>query len=364
MIASNVDPFTAADLDTNRNGRLSDTQRKRLQGLARAGRKDEFILAVVAAGAAVALLAAPGLSLSVYVRLAAGAILLVVAVILLRTAIGGDSLTKDLRSGRVDRVEGAIGRDTRQQQGEHYMHTLYYLNVAGQTYEVDSTTYNAAPDAGIVSLYVLPRSRAIVNLERMPDRPLPAGVTTSPTAVIGVAMAALNPFDSVKSAEARAEIAAIGNAMQAQMAGAATPPPASQRDPRPLAEAILEGRERPVRSARKRRRRLGAALRVEAPHERRVGGKALGRGDPFHRLAVPQPARTAEGGEARLGGDARTRHDQDAGVLVDARALRGPLPRRHRFAFARRWPPVWRSGPRPVGSQPGQPIPRPGPSRS
>ena len=103
------------------------------------------------------------------------------------------------------------------------MHSLYYLSVAGQTYEVDSTTYNAAPDAGIVSLYVLPRSRAIVNLERMPDRPLPAGVTTSPAAVMGVAMAALNPFDSVKSAEARAEIAAIGNAMQAQMAGAATP---------------------------------------------------------------------------------------------------------------------------------------------
>ena len=239
MIASNVDPFPAADLDTNRSGRLTDTQRKRLQGLARAGRKDEFILAVVAAGAAVALLAAPGLSLSVFARLAGGAILLVVAVILLRTAIGGDSLTKDLRSGRVDRVEGAIGRDTRQQQGQHYMHTLYYLNVAGQTYEVDSTTYNAAPDAGIVSLYVLPRSRAIVNLERMPDRPLPAGVTTSPAAVMGVAMAALNPFDSVKSAEARAEIAAIGNAMHAQMAGAATPPPASQRDPRPLAEAIL-----------------------------------------------------------------------------------------------------------------------------
>jgi membrane protein implicated in regulation of membrane protease activity len=239
MIASNVDPFPAADLDTNRNGRLTDTQRKRLQGLARAGRKDEFILAVVAAGAAVALLVAPGLSLSVYVRLAVGAILLVVAVILLRTAIGGDSLTKDLRSGRVDRVEGAIGRDTRQQQGQHYMHTLYYLSVAGQTYEVDSTTYNAAPDAGIVSLYVLPRSRAIVNLERMPDRPLPAGVTTSPAAVMGVAMAALNPFDSVKSAEARAEIAAIGNAMHAQMASAATPPPPNQRDPRPLAEAIL-----------------------------------------------------------------------------------------------------------------------------
>jgi len=31
MIASNVDPFPAADLDTNRNGRLSDTQRKRLK---------------------------------------------------------------------------------------------------------------------------------------------------------------------------------------------------------------------------------------------------------------------------------------------------------------------------------------------
>jgi hypothetical protein len=239
MIASNVDPFPAADLDTNRSGRLSDSQRSRLKGLARAGRKDEFIGAVFCAGLGVVLLAAPGLSLSVWVRFGGAAILLVVAVILLRTAIGGDSLTKDLRSGRVERVEGAIGRDTREQQGEHYMHTLYYLNVAGQSFEVDSTTYQAAPDAGIVSLYVLPRSRAIVNLERLPDRPLPAGAMTSPTEAVRVGIASILSHDPVQAAEARAEMAAMENAMNAEMARAATPPAADQRDPRPLSEAIL-----------------------------------------------------------------------------------------------------------------------------
>jgi hypothetical protein len=78
-----------------------------------------------------------------------------------------------------------------------------------------------------------------VNLERMPDRPLPAGAITSPTVAIGAAITALTSHDPVQAAEARAEMAAMGNAMDAQMARAAMPPPADQRDPRPLSEAIL-----------------------------------------------------------------------------------------------------------------------------
>ena len=239
MIASNVDPFPAADLDTNRGGGLTDPQRERLRGLASAGRKDELVGAVFCGGFGGVLLAAPGLSLNPLIRLAAGGLLLAVAVILLREAVGGDSLTKDLRSGRVERIEGAIGRDTREQEGEHSRHTLYYLNVAGQRFEVDSTTYQAAPDVGIVALYVLPRSHAIVNLERMPDRPLPAGATTSPTEAVRVGIASMLSHDPVQAAEARAQMAAMENAMHAEMARAAMPPPADQRDSRPLAQAIL-----------------------------------------------------------------------------------------------------------------------------
>jgi hypothetical protein len=239
MIASNIDPFPAADLDTNRSGRLSDPQRKRLRGMARAGRKDEFIGAVFCAGLGVVLIAAPGLSLHEWYRPVGGAVSLLVAVILLREAVSGDSMTKDLRSGRVERLEGAIARSTREQQGQHSMHRLYYLEVAGQSFEVDSTTYNAAPDVGIVALYILPRSHVILNLERMPDRPLPAGATTSPAAAIGAAIAASMSGDPARAAEARAELSAIGNAIHAEASAAATPPPLSQRDPRPLAQAIL-----------------------------------------------------------------------------------------------------------------------------
>ena len=68
MIASNIDPFPAADIETNRSGRLSDTQRTSLQGLAREGRKDEFIGAVFCIGIAVLLLAPVGSSPNPWVR--------------------------------------------------------------------------------------------------------------------------------------------------------------------------------------------------------------------------------------------------------------------------------------------------------
>jgi hypothetical protein len=56
---------------------------------------------------------------------------------------------------------------------------------------------------------------------------------------VGAAITALTSGDSAKSAEARAELEAIGNAMRAERSAAATLPPVGERDPRPLAEAIL-----------------------------------------------------------------------------------------------------------------------------
>lgn len=240
MIVTNPDPYPAADLETNRGGRLSDAQRGRLKGLARAGRKDELLLAVVCAGVAAFLFSGFGpTTTNGLVRPLAGAGFVVVGLLLLRTAVSGDALTKDLRSGRVDKVEGAIGKRTQDVEGEHNRWTDYYLEVAGQTFQVDGTAYRTAPDAGYVSLYVLPRSHVILNLERMPDRPLPAGATDSPTTAVGAALRSVLSADPVKSAEARAELAAIGNAMEAERSRVAVPPPADQRDARPLAEAIL-----------------------------------------------------------------------------------------------------------------------------
>lgn len=239
MIVSNPDPFPASDLEANKSGRLTDAQRKRLKGLARAGRHDEFLLAVVCGGVAAFLFSGVGPSISGLVRPLAGAGFVLVALLLLRTAISGDSFTKDVRSGLVEKVEGAIGKRTEDHEGEHNRWTDYYLEVNRQTFQVDSTAFRAAPDVGYVSLYVLPRSHVILNLERMPDRPLPAGVTASPVEVMRVAATAVLSGDSLRAAEARAELSAIGNAVHVERVNAATPPPPDQRDPRPLADAIL-----------------------------------------------------------------------------------------------------------------------------
>lgn len=240
MIVSNTDPFPAADLETNKSGRLTDTQGARLRGLARAGRKDEFIIAAACVGLAVLLVAGPGSAPNAWIRPLAGAGLLVAAVLLsLRAATAADALTQDLRSGRVEAIEGAIGKHTRDSESGHTRYTNYYIDVAGRTFQVDGTAYNAAPEVGIVSLYVLPRSHVILNLERLPDRPLPAGATANPFVAVRAAIASTLSSDPVQSAEARAELEAIGKVMRPERSSATTPPPADQRDPRPLAQAIL-----------------------------------------------------------------------------------------------------------------------------
>jgi len=239
MMQINPDPFPAAALEANRGGRLTDQQRQRLRGLARAGRKDEFIGSAFCAVIGVVLVAAPGLSIPLWQRALAALGFFLVAALLMRAAAGGDSLTKDLRSGRVEKVEGAIGKRTQNMEGEHSRWTNYYLEIAGRTFSVDGGTFRAAPDAGYVSLYVLPRSSAIVNLERLPDRALPAGVAASPPAIAAAAVTALMSGDPVRSAEARADLASIENSMRAEMSAAAVPPPAGGRDPRPLEQAIL-----------------------------------------------------------------------------------------------------------------------------
>ena len=53
--------------------------------------------------------------------------------------------------------------------------TRYYLNIAGRQLRTYLSAYDAAPDAGYVRAYYLPRTRRLVNLERLPNPPLPAG---------------------------------------------------------------------------------------------------------------------------------------------------------------------------------------------
>jgi hypothetical protein len=227
------DPLSAGDLETNRGGRLTDRQRKVYKAKERSFRWNELVGGVMSGVLGAILLTATGPAPNAQYRPLAGAAFAVVgAFFVVRGLFLGDSLSSDLRSGSVETVEGAITKSTMSAKTT----TFHYFEVAGRRFEVGSAAYQLAPEAGYVRLYFLPRSHKVVNMERLPDKPVPEGVFESPTAAFGVAMAALRGHDSVQRAEARAELASIANAIGPHPGA---PPPPDQRDPRPLAEAIL-----------------------------------------------------------------------------------------------------------------------------
>jgi hypothetical protein len=236
MTQNSFDPFPSADLESNKAGRLTDDQRKRYKNLERGVRKNEFTFALFCAAIAGILFTATGPAPNAQYRPLAGAAFAAIAVVLLfRATIWTDALTSDLRSGKVETVEGAVGKHTYSGKTT----TFHYLDLGGKHYEVGQAAYQATPEAGYVKLYVLPRSHKVVNLERLPDPPLPPGATASPREALSLLATTLLSHDSVKAAEARAEMAAIGNAMRVEEIHNPTPPPADQRDPRPLEQALL-----------------------------------------------------------------------------------------------------------------------------
>lgn len=236
MTQSSFAPFSSADLETNKAGRLADDQRKNLKSMAKSFRHNELVFGLICAVIAALVATATGPAPNAQYRpIAAAAFAVLAVVFVLRGTILGDSLTQDLRGGKVETIEGAVGKRTWHGKSTE----AFYLEVGGRSFEVGGTMFHAAPDAGIVKLYFVPRSKHVVNMERLPDRPLPEGALSSPTAVLGVLKDGLFAHDSVQRNEARAEMEAIKDSFVAQQAAAATVPPPDQRDPRPLSEAIL-----------------------------------------------------------------------------------------------------------------------------
>jgi hypothetical protein len=240
MTQSGSDSLSPADLDANKGGRLSDSQRKGFSNLDRSVRKDQFVFAAIFLVLAGVLFTATGPAPNAWARPIASAVFAAVAVVfLLRAMTLGDSLLQDLRSGRVETIEGALGK-RRVSTGSHGSTSeLYYFDVSGRSFSVGERTYETAPEAGIVRLYFLPRSHEVVNFERLPDRPLPADIMTSPSAVISNMATAFRSHDRVQAAEARAQMAAVKDAFEAGKTAMFAKPPSGPRDPRPLAEAIL-----------------------------------------------------------------------------------------------------------------------------
>ncbi len=235
------DPFPADSLEANRSGRLTDAQRAGWTRVERSGRKSELVGAGLLAAVGVVLLTSQGPASEALLRIGVVVACFVGAVFLLwRSVTGADPLQQDLRAGRVESVEGALGRYHVEGRGGNP--GLHYLEVDGRRLSCGLAAYNAASEPGIVRVYFLPRSKHVVNLERLPDRPLPAGALDDPKAVIGQVAGALRSHDGTQRAEAMATMEAMKN----QVAALATPPPADQRDARPLAEAIVGAWHGPV----------------------------------------------------------------------------------------------------------------------
>ena len=229
-------------LEANRAGRLTDAQRNMLRAGSRGMRKAELQFALIFTVIGLLVWFAQGPPKYANIKPLVGIGFLVIAgALLVRSFMGADARTRDLRSGRVESVEGAITKSSGSTHSGNSSSTWYFVQVGKVRAETGSTFYHAVPDGGIARMYYLPTSRHLVNLEQLADRPLPEGALTDPRIALRDAKQVVvgslfgNP---VHQADARAELAAIGHALNAQFAASTVPPPAGSRDPRPLAEAI------------------------------------------------------------------------------------------------------------------------------
>jgi hypothetical protein len=243
MTTSTTDtgPFPQADLAVNAGGRLSDDQRRAWRSMSRGYRRSELECAVVAVVIGALVTFAPGPAKDATIKPIIGLVCLVIAVLLLvRAFTGGDRLSEDVRAGRVESVEGAITKYRNTSTGGRGSGlTSYYFDVSGKRLEVSHSGYEVAPDAGYVRLFYLPKSRRVINFERLPDPPAPELTSTNVQEVVRSVAAGVHSHDENAAAEARAQMAAMGAQFRSQLQQAAVPPPPDQRDARPLAEGIV-----------------------------------------------------------------------------------------------------------------------------
>ncbi|HUO80304.1 MAG TPA: hypothetical protein VMU00_09180 [Steroidobacteraceae bacterium] len=232
MCAAAADPFPTDALEANRRGELSAAQRQGFGNLARARRKSSIGTAgfLLAGALLIGLFASPSAPM-LWRVLIAGTCLAIAAFLVLRAVTGSDPLSRDLRDVHVAVVEGAIGK-RRVANGRT---TSYFLEVGERRFGVGSLTFGAAPEAGYVRLYYLPHSRKLVNLERLPDRPVAPG-TTVQDVVHSLGAALLTPGRRERN-EARAALAGIGHAFQAALQPGALPAPGHEL--RPLGDALV-----------------------------------------------------------------------------------------------------------------------------
>jgi len=239
---TNPDIYSTADIEANRAGRLTDNQSRDLKAQARSFSKGMLSAALFAVVIGALLAVSNGPAPNAWARPAASAAFFLGALVCLFLALRPNAETADATAGRVETVEGPVGKSHYTTHGKSQSITTYFLEVGEKRYEVGMAKYDAAPDAGWVRLYLTPRTHIVVNLEKLPDKVVPNIAAVTPTAILGQLGSALFSRDQETRNEKRAEMEAMGHAFQAQMNvtdAPAKPPSAADRDSRPLAQAIL-----------------------------------------------------------------------------------------------------------------------------
>jgi hypothetical protein len=210
-----AEPFPAETLPENRAGHLTSDQARRFQRMAAGRRQGARSLAVPVGAIGALLLILNGPAASATTRLLFGWGFLVAAAAIL-AAPAFDPIAADVRDGRVESVEGAVAK-RRVQSGTRTGWTRYYLNIGGRQLQTYLSAYDAAPDAGYVRAYYLPRTRKLVNLERLANPPLPADPGAARDMFVQMARTAFSG-DPVAFAEARAKAAGVFDAAREAIA--------------------------------------------------------------------------------------------------------------------------------------------------
>ncbi len=200
-------PFPPSALSENSAGRLTDDQRRRWKGMSRGLRKTELYFAGVflIIGAVVAFSAGPAkyATIKPIVGLVCAAI---AAILVVRALRGGDKITEDVRTGRVESIDGAITKRVVHTNSRGSSSASYFFDVAGKSFETFHQSYEAAPEAGYVRLFYLPRSHRVVNLQLLPGPAAPELTPASVQAVTQNLAAGMHSHSEVATAEARAQM--------------------------------------------------------------------------------------------------------------------------------------------------------------
>jgi hypothetical protein len=242
MAKTPSEPFPSDAFEVNRAGRMTGEQHRRMRLAMWRTRINWVLMAILAIALAAALVWQGRTDRYAIVYYLVASMFIVGSFAIFYFALfHRDDFAKDLRSGAIETVEGAIGKHMRKlTQGNDSMNN-YFLEVDGRTFEVDKTGYDASPEAGWVRAYVLPTCQRVVNLEILPDRQVEGGLSSDAARAMANArlIAAIEAKDLKAVNEARAGIAAMTNLMAAELTRAIVPPAPEKLDPRPLVEAIV-----------------------------------------------------------------------------------------------------------------------------